>query len=215
MKTDGGPDRVTYCRGRAAQLANWEQHSPEQNSWELYNLNDDFSQAHNLAVQNPEKLKELEQLFDSEARRNNVYPLAPHRAPLPAPGGDQTSFVYHVGVQRIPTSSAPRLAGHAHRITADLDIPAGGAKGVILAQGGRYGGYTLYVKDGRVTYEVNAFGNRTGIIVSSKPLETGKMHIVVDFKPDDSQASKQVVTGGVGQGVTSRPVGPGYRPLID
>jgi hypothetical protein len=96
-------------------------------------------------------------------------------------------------VQRIPTSSAPRVVGHAHRITADLDIPAGGAEGVILAQGGRYGGYTLYVKDGRVTYEVNAFGNRSGIIVSSKPLEAGKAHIVVDFVPDESKPSKEPV----------------------
>jgi arylsulfatase len=121
--------------------------------------------------------------------------------------------VYHAGVERIPTSSAPRVAGHAHRITADLDIPAGGAEGVVLAQGGRYGGYTLYVKDGHVTYEVNAFGNRTGIIVASKPLEAGKAHIVVDFTPDESQPGKQVVTGGVGQGVSTRAVGPGTAHL--
>ncbi|MGC9948383.1 MAG: arylsulfatase [Bryobacteraceae bacterium] len=198
---------------QSTQLANWEGHTPEQNPWELYNLNEDYSQAHNLAERNPEKLKELQQLFDSEARRNNVYPLAPHRAAPPTPAGAQTSFVYHAGVQRIPTSSAPRVAGHAHRITADLDIPAGGAEGVILAQGGRYGGYTLYVKDGHVTYEVNAFGNRTGIVVSSKPLAAGKAHIVVDFTPDDSQPGKQVVTGGVGQGVSTRAVGPGMARL--
>ncbi|MGA3078881.1 MAG: arylsulfatase [Bryobacteraceae bacterium] len=198
---------------QSSQLANWEQHSPEQNPWELYNLNEDYSQAHDLAAQNPEKLKELQQLFDSEARRNNVYPLVPHRALPPAPGGGQTSFVYHAGVQRIPTSSAPRVVGHAHRITADLDVPAGGAEGVILAQGGRYGGYTLYVKDGRVTYEVNAFGNRSGIIVSSKPLEAGKAHIVVDFVPDESKPSKEPVPGGVGQGAQVRPVGPGFAHL--
>jgi arylsulfatase len=198
---------------QSSQLANWEQHSPEQNPWELYNLNEDYSQAHNLAGQNPEKLKEMQQLFDSEARRNNVYPLVPHRSLPPAPGGGQTSFVYHAGVERIPTSSAPRVAGHAHRITADLDVPAGGAEGVIVAQGGRYGGYTLYVKDGRVTYEVNAFGNRSAIIVSSKPLAAGKAHIVVDFVPDESQASTQPITGGVGQGAQVRPVGPGFAHL--
>jgi arylsulfatase A-like enzyme len=197
---------------QSSQFANWEQHSPESNPWELYNLNEDYSQAHDLAAQNPEKLKELQQLFDSEARRNNVYPLVPRRAPVPAPGGAQTSFVYHAGVQRIPTTSAPRIAGHAHRITADLDIPAGGAEGVILAQGGRYGGFTLYVKDGRVVYEVNAFGNRSGMIVSSKPLEAGKAHIVVDFMPDNSP-NKEPVTGGVGQGIQTRPAGPGIAHL--
>jgi arylsulfatase len=198
---------------QSSQLANWEQHSPEQNPWELYNLNADYSQAHNLADQNPEKLKELQQLFDSEARRNNVYPLAPHRTLPPAPGGDQTSFVYHAGAQRIPTSSAPRVAGHAHRITADLDVPTAGVEGVIVAQGGRYGGYTLYVKDGHVIYEVNAFGNRSGIIVSTKMLEAGKAHIVVDFTPDESRPTNQPVTGGVGQGAQVRAVGPGFAHL--
>jgi hypothetical protein len=141
-----------------------------------------------------------------------VYPLVPRRAPVPAPGVPQTSFVYHAGVQRIPTTSASRIAGHAHRITADLDIPAGGAEGVILAQGGRYGGFTLYVKDGHVVYEVNAFGNRSGMIVSSKPLEAGKAHIVVDFMPDKSP-NREPVTGGVGQGVQTRPAGPGIAHL--
>jgi arylsulfatase A-like enzyme len=197
----------------SSQRALWEQRSPEQNPWELYNLNDDYSQAHNLAAQYPDKLKEMQQLFDSEAQRNNVYPLTPHRLLPPAPGGDKTSFVYHAGVLRIPTASAPRVIGRAHRITADLDVPAGGAEGVILAQGGRYGGYTLYVKDGHVTYEVNAFGNRSGIIVSSKLLAAGKSHIVVDFMPDDSRLNKEVVTGGVGQGAQVRPVGPGSAHL--
>jgi arylsulfatase len=81
---------------------------------------------------------------------------------------------------------------------------------VILAQGGRYGGYTLYVKDGRVTYEVNAFGNRSGIIVSSKPLEAGKAHIVVDFVPDESKPSKEPVPGGVIGSDLGTPVSSSY-----
>jgi arylsulfatase A-like enzyme len=180
---------------QSGQLANWEQHSPEQNPWELYNLNEDFSQAHDLASANPEKLKEMQQLFDSEARRNNVYPLVPHKDLPPAPGGDQTSFVYRAGVQRVPTSSAPRVAGHAHRITAEVEVPAGGADGVIVAQGGHYGGFTLYVKDGHVVYEVNAFGNSSGAIVSPLPLETGKAEIVVDFVPDQTKLRKEMWPG--------------------
>jgi arylsulfatase A-like enzyme len=62
----------------------WD-HNPEQDPWELYNLNEDYSQAHNLAAQNPEKLKELQQFFDSEARRNNVYPLVPYPVSQPTP----------------------------------------------------------------------------------------------------------------------------------
>jgi arylsulfatase A-like enzyme len=190
---------------QSGQLANWEQHSPEQNPWELYNLNEDYSQAHNLAERDPEKLKELQQLFDSEARRNNVYPLVPHKDLPPAPGGDSTFFVYHAGVQRIPTSSAPRLAGHAHRITAEVDIPAAGAEGVILAQGGHYGGFTLFIKDSRVVYEVNAFGNSSGRLVSSQPLAAGKAEIVLDFIPDDTKLRKEMWPG--------RSVGPGVARL--
>ena len=120
------------------------------------------------------------------------------------PGGNRTCFVYHAGVQRIPTSSAPRLAGKAYRITADVDVLPG-AEGVILAQGGHYGGFTLYVKEGHVVYEVNAFGNISGSIVSSQPLEAGKAEIVVDFIPDATKLRKEMWPG--------RSVSPGVARL--
>jgi arylsulfatase len=164
--------------------AHWLDRKPEDNPWELYNLNEDYSQAHDLAAKNPDKLKEMEQLFDSEARRNNVYPLTPYRSLPPTPYGDATSFVYYPGVDRIPAASAPRLTGRAHRITADVEIPEGTTEGVIIAQGGVLGGFTLFVKDGRVTYEVNASGNNAGSVVASEPLAAGRAHIVLEFTPD-------------------------------
>jgi arylsulfatase len=157
---------------------------PENIPWELYNLDKDYSQAHNLAAENPDKLKQMEALFDSEARRNHVYPLVPKRLPQPTPSDDRTSFVFRSGVERIPAASAPRVAGKAHRITADVEIPAIGADGVILAQGGRGGGFTLFVKNGLVEYEVNAFGNPSGSIIAKEPLASGKANIVVEFTPD-------------------------------
>ncbi len=175
--------------------AHWDDRKPEDNPWELYNLTADYSQAHDLAQQNPEKLKELVALFDSEARRNNVYPLTPNRTPLPTPYDGATTFVYHAGVDRIQSASAPRLTGRAHRITADVEIPAGGAEGVILAQGGVLGGYTLYVKNGRVVYEVNASGNRAGSVISSAPLAAGKAHIVLEFTPDSVAARPGLIVG--------------------
>jgi len=135
----------------------------------------------------------LEQLFDSEARRNNVYPLTPLRSIMPTPYDGATSFVYRPGVERIPAASAPGLNGRAYRITADVEIPAGGAEGVILAQGGMLGGYTLFVRNGKVTYEVNASGNRAGSLQSS--LEPGKAHIVLEFTPDKVDAKPGIVTG--------------------
>ena len=95
--------------------------NPEKNPWELYNLDQDYSQAHNVAAENPEKLKELIQLFDAEAKRNNVYPLGTARARLPWVANSPSRYVYHAGVQRIPPATAPHLGGRAHVITADVE----------------------------------------------------------------------------------------------
>ena len=156
---------------------------PEQRSWELYNLDQDYSQAHDLAKQNPQKLEELKKLFDAEARRNHVYPLEPERTPQPSVTAGRTHFVYHEGDRRIPPASAPRLGGRSHRITAEVIIPASGAEGVIIAQGGRQGGYTLYLKGGRAMYETSVFGRLSGSIASSEPLGPGKATVVVEVAP--------------------------------
>ena len=178
--------------GRAEKWAE----SIDQHPWELYNLNADYSQVHNLANQNPGKLKELVTLFDSEARRNNVYPIAPLRLPQPSPAAGRTSFVYREGVTRLPLRVVPSLAGRAHVITADIDVPATGAEGVIVAEGGRWGGFSLYVKDGRLTYENNSLGRTHEKLVSSEPLPSGRVTIVFEFTPLGGQSPKGVTPGG-------------------
>jgi arylsulfatase A-like enzyme len=158
---------------------------PEPKPWELYHLDDDYSQAHNVAAQYPDKLKELEDLFDAEAKRNHAYPLEPLRDNVPLITNGKTSFLYRAGQQPSPPSSAPpRLSQRAHVITADLDIPAGGATGAIVVQGGRYGGFTLYAKNGSLIYESNINSHRVGQVVASEPLSAGKATVVVEFKPD-------------------------------
>jgi arylsulfatase A-like enzyme len=181
----GSFNHLPWPTGAAAQGG-----TPEKNPWELYHLDEDYSQAHNLAAQNPEKLKELVDLFDSEARRNHVYPLEPRREPQPLITTGRSTFVYHAGVQRIPPASAPRLVGRAYTIAADVDLPAGQASGVIVAQGGRYGGFTLYVKDGNLTYETNISGHNTGKLVASTPLPAGKVHIALEFVPDIAKTAQ-------------------------
>lgn len=158
--------------------------------WELYDLNTDYSQADNLAAKYPEKLKELQQDFDREAKRNNVYPLLPPSGSLPLPQRSQKTFVYRTGVERLPSRLAPPLAGHGYTITADLDVPPSGASGVIFALGGRYGGETLFVSNDRVFFEINAFGNRSGQIISSNPLAPGKNEIVVEIDPGFATAPR-------------------------
>jgi arylsulfatase A-like enzyme len=173
----------------------WEKGSPwnggagaaNNHPWELYNLNEDYSQAHDVAAKYPEKLKELQQLFDQEAARNLAYPLFQSGGNQPPPAHPRDLFVYRDGVDRLVNAVAPHIAGRKHTITADIEVPAQGANGVIVAQGSRYGGFTLFVKNGRVIYEVNAFGNRAGQLVSQKTLPSGKAHIVLEVQPDSPE----------------------------
>jgi arylsulfatase len=172
----------------------WETAGIGQHPWELYNLNEDYSQAHDLAAQNPEKLKELVALFDREAERNNVYPLTPRRTKQPSPADGKTLFTYREGVSRIPVRVAPNLTGRSHTLTADIVVPEQGAEGVIIAEGGRFGGITLFVKNGRVIFENNASGALRDRIESSVKLPTGTVRIALDYTADPAGPSKPSAT---------------------
>jgi arylsulfatase len=190
---------------------------PQVHPWELYNLNDDYSQAHDLAAKYPEKLKELQQLFVSEATRNQVYPLFPQRAYYPAaPGVGKTVFTYRSGVTRLPWSVAPSLYGRAYTITADVEVPKTGGDGTIFAQGGNQGGVTLFVKNRHVIYEVKAYNERAGQLVSSDTLQPGQAHIVLNLVLNPGEtAQKDAVAytlrrpvAGMGQlSINGRPEG--------
>jgi len=163
----------------------WSAEDPDRlHPWELYDLNTDYSQSHNVADKYPDKLTAMVALYDSEAWRNNAYPTAPLRRPQPSPAAGKTSFTYREGVTRLPLAAAPPIGGHSHVITADIDVPAGGASGVILAEGGRFGGFALYVADNKVSYENNAQGHRHQIITAPDPLPGGKVHLVWEFNAD-------------------------------
>jgi len=163
-----------------------------QRPWELYHLTEDYSQAHNLADKYPEKVAELAAVFDKEAWRNDVYPLAPLGTDRPNPAAGRTHFVYRDGVTRIPSRNGPDVTRRAHRIEADIVLPEKGGKGagkdngdgVIIADGGRWGGFALYVKSGKLSYAANAHGNVTGKIVSREALPTGKVRVAFQFVPD-------------------------------
>jgi arylsulfatase len=196
---------------------------PETKPWELYHLDEDYSQANNVAAQYPDKLKELENLFDAEAQRNHVYPLEPMRNDgLPLVTNGKSTFVYRSGQHPIPPVSAPRLSQRAHVITAALDVPVGGASGTIVSQGGRYGGFTLYVKSGSLIYESNINAHRVGRVVSSEALPAGKVTVAVEFTPDNpvpeqpaiAFAPAPLVGGVVTLSIDGKPVGSGHVPGI-
>jgi arylsulfatase len=162
----------------------WETTPIGNHPWELYNLTEDYSQAHNLASSKPEKLRELVALFDSEAKRNNVYPLVPHYGPQPSLATGRTHFAFGGDVDRITQSNLPNLRGKPHTLKAVVEVPSGGGNGVILADGGRYGGFVLYVQDGKPVYEVSAYGNVAGKITGPDKLADGSNTIEVDVTPD-------------------------------
>jgi arylsulfatase A-like enzyme len=153
--------------------------------WELYNLNEDYSQSTDLAKKYPQKLAEMKALFDSEAKRNQVYPLLPLRELISRPIDARKTFVFRDGVERLQdTMNIQTGAGTGYTIRAEIDNPGGNAQGVIIAQGSRYGGFTLFVKDKHVHFEINSFGHLSGQLVSKTELPTGHSEIVVEVVPD-------------------------------
>ena len=163
----------------------------DEDRWELYHLDEDFTQADDLAARYPQKLRELRALFDTEARKNDIYPLLeyggdPHSAPSPARGRKQ--FVFYPDLPPIATNLNPPMGlvlpdfGQSHRITAEVAIPREGADGVIVAQSAAFGmgGFALYVKNGRLVYESNA-GAQPVAITSPQPLPPGEVKLAFEF----------------------------------
>jgi arylsulfatase len=165
--------------------------------WELYDLARDYSQARNLASQQPAKLAELQKLFDVEATANKVFPLdarvAERQHPNPPPPGGRAYYTFFPGTTHLYDAAAPGTRNRTHTITAYLDIPASGAEGVILAEGGLASGHALYVKDRRATYTYNYFRRQVTTIAAPRPLPVGRSVLTLHFAYDG---------GGVGKGAT-------------
>jgi arylsulfatase A-like enzyme len=170
---------------------------PDDFPWELYNVAQDFSQAKNLAKENPKKLQELESDFLIEAVRYNVLPIdssfADRANPASRPNLNRgrTHYTYYPGMIRIPEASAPDIKNKSFRIIADVEVPQGGADGVIVTQGGRFGGWGLLVLDRKPMFAY-AFSNQDGDlypiqkkykyrIAGADPLAPGKHTIGFDF----------------------------------
>ena len=157
--------------------------------WELYDLTTDYSEADNLAAQYPDKLKQLQALFDEEATRNHVYPLDPRTAGRQErPAGSH--FTYYTGTGHLYLSLTPAYENHSHTIAAYVDIPAGGANGVLMADGGEAGGFSLFLKDGKPVYTYNYFGRRVTTIASGQALPPGPAKIMIRFAYDGGGRGK-------------------------
>ena len=157
----------------------------DQDEWELYNTNEDFSEAVNLAAKYPEKLEELKQLFDEQAWKYNVYPLFDDMImrisrQQDRQFGDTTEFTfYSPGAVRIAEKASPPIKGRSHTIETVIDLK-GDEEGVIVACGGFTGGYSMFIKDHRLYYNYN-FLDGVHYVMKSKPLPKGITKLMVKY----------------------------------
>jgi arylsulfatase len=158
--------------------------------WELYDVTKDFSEANNLAASEPKKLKELQELSWIEAAKYNVLPLDNSKiermdvANRPSLTRGRSLFTYYPGMTRIPEGSAPDIKNKSFKIAAEVEIPDGGAEGMLVTQGGRFNSWGLYLLEGKPVFHYNLIGKYRSNITAQDKLAPGKHVIVVNFKYD-------------------------------
>ncbi len=190
---------------RTIHRAPWEpkpRGALDKDTWELYDTRNDYSLATDVAAKNPGKLKEMQALFMKEAVKYNVLPLDDRSIERFDPGiagrpdlmGSRTSLTLHPGMTGMMENAFINVKGRSKTITAEVEIPRGGANGVLLAQGGRFGGWSLYLKDGKPAYAYNWVGLERYTVAASDPMPAGKATIKLDFLYDG---------GGRGKGGTA------------
>jgi len=201
-------NRAIYHDGWLAgtvHRAPWEykpRASLENDKWELYDTRADFSLANDLAGKNPEKLNEMQDLFMKEAVKYNALPIDDRtlerlNAALvgrPDLMAGRTSLTVYEGMTGMSENVFIDTKNRSHTITAEVQIPKGGAKGVILAQAGRFGGWSLYMKTGKPVYTYNWLGLKRYTIAASQPVPGGKATVRFEFAYDGGGAGK----GGTG-----------------
>ena len=160
--------------------------------WELYNVDEDFSEADDVASEYPDKLKALQAVFDQEAAKYDVYPLDSRMSErmdpkLRSTAGPRTSWTYHGNKVWLPEPIGPQLFPQAHTITAEIIIPDGGAEGVITCAGGFSAGWSLYVMNRKPVFRYTLFDIADITIPGTIELPSGKVMLKTEFTPDGSK----------------------------
>ena len=217
-------NRAIYHEGwfaRTIHKAPWEAKPrrplQDNSAWQLYDVRADFSLANDLAAQNPKKLAEMQKVFLQEATKYGVLPMDDRvfeRLDGAAVGrpdvmGDRKSLTLAEGMAGMMEGVFVNVKNRSKTITADIEVPASGGNGTLIAQGGRFGGWSLYVKDGVPAYDYNFLGLQRTTIVSGKKLRPGKAELRFEFAYDGGGAAK----GGQGTlFVNGEKVGEGRIP---
>jgi arylsulfatase len=172
---------------------------PDKAPWELYKVNEDFSQANDLAAKYPQKLRQLQDLWWVEASKYSVLPLdwrGVIRMNAEAMGrpsliGHRTTMTYYPGTVGLPDAASPPMCNKSFTISAEIELSDGNAEGMIVTHGGLEGGYGLYLRDGKPTFVYNFLSVERTTLAAKESLPRGKATLVVDFAYDG---------GGVGKG---------------
>ena len=164
-------------------------------TWELFDLTKDWTQNHNLAASNPDKLKELQDMFWVEAGKYQVLPLDASAlkrfiAPKPSIVAGRTEFVYSNPIVGIPQGTAPSILNRSFTITADVEVPAGGGEGMLATTGGRFGGWGFSLLKGKTVFLYNLLDLKREGIESGQPLSAGKHTVAIDFKYNEPGLTK-------------------------
>jgi arylsulfatase len=184
-----GPDYATGAeRGRhlADPITEADLQQLDEDGWQLFNVEIDPAEAKDVAADYPDKLQELIALWWQEAEKYNVLPIdgtigqriATER-PLPAPPREK--YIFYPGAP-VPFLAQPNTFNRSHTITAELNVPEGGAEGVIISSGAHTGGYTLYLKDGRANFFYNYLTRKNFKITSDMVVPEGDVTIIYEFE---------------------------------
>jgi arylsulfatase len=188
-------------RGRLPWIVKLPAYGIDDVRWELYHIDDDFTEADDLAEKEPRKLRQLQDCFWIEAAKYNVLPIDDRVFmrvnPLTRPSitAGRTKFTYFPGTVRLPELSAPSMKNRSYSITADTVIPPAGAEGMLLTQGGRFGGHGLFVQDKKLIYVYNIAGAFVYTITSGERVPTGDATLRFEFARNDGPAG----AGGTGR----------------
>lgn len=179
--------RAIWSQGWMATVWHKKGNDFDGDQWELYNLEEDFAQSNDLAKARPDKLKELQDLWWTEADKHGVLPLDDRRyerladPDRPKASLPRESYTFYPGTSPIPVVAAPRVLNRSHRITAEVDIPASGAEGVLLCLGTEFGGWSLFVKDRKLVYAHNYLQLQEFNLKSTADVPAGKATLAYEF----------------------------------
>jgi hypothetical protein len=170
-------------------------------TWELYHTDTDRSELHDLAAEQPDKLRELVNLWFAEAGANGAFPLDDRtplevlNTPRPQLASPRDRYVYYPDTADVPEAQAVNIHNRSYTIGAQVDIPAPGAQGVIFAHGARFGGHALYVKDNRLHYVYSFVGIMEQMVVATEDVPTGEDLILSASFDKDGEDPPGVSTG--------------------